>query len=40
VAKSVGQETVAYVSNIYKNYVVYKLTLEQKQQKPNAPAGN
>src|SRR5579863_3665341 len=29
VAKSVGQETVQYVSNIYKYYVAYKLTLEQ-----------
>jgi membrane-bound lytic murein transglycosylase MltF len=40
VAKSVGQETVIYVSNIYKYCVAYKLTLEQKQQKPNAPAGH
>jgi membrane-bound lytic murein transglycosylase MltF len=38
VAKEVGQETVNYVSNIYKYYVAYKLTVEQKQQKPNAPA--
>jgi membrane-bound lytic murein transglycosylase MltF len=29
VAKEVGQETVQYVSNIYKYYVAYKLTLEQ-----------
>ena len=29
VAKGVGQETVQYVSNIYKYYVAYKLTLEQ-----------
>jgi membrane-bound lytic murein transglycosylase MltF len=29
VAKDVGQETVTYVSNIYKYYVAYKLTLEQ-----------
>jgi membrane-bound lytic murein transglycosylase MltF len=28
VAKDVGQETVRYVSNIYKYYVAYKLTLE------------
>lgn len=28
-AKSVGQETVQYVSNIYKYYVAYKLTLEE-----------
>jgi hypothetical protein len=35
-----GQETVTYVSNIYKYYVAYKLTLEESQQKPTAPAGN
>jgi membrane-bound lytic murein transglycosylase MltF len=29
VAKDVGQETVQYVSNIYKYYVAYKLTQEQ-----------
>jgi membrane-bound lytic murein transglycosylase MltF len=29
-AKDVGQETVQYVSNIYKYYVAYKLTLEQQ----------
>ncbi len=29
VAKGVGQETVQYVSNIYKYYVAYKLTLEE-----------
>ncbi len=32
VAKDVGQETVTYVSNIYKYYVAYKLTVEEKQQ--------
>jgi membrane-bound lytic murein transglycosylase MltF len=32
VAKDVGQETVTYVSNIYKYYVAYKLTAEEKQQ--------
>lgn len=31
VAKDVGQETVNYVGNIYKYYVAYKLTAEQKQ---------
>jgi len=31
VAKTVGQETVQYVSNIYKYYVAYKLTLEESQ---------
>jgi membrane-bound lytic murein transglycosylase MltF len=30
-AKDVGQETVQYVSNIYKYYVAYKLTVEQLQ---------
>lgn len=29
VAKDVGQQTVQYVSNIYKYYVAYKLTLEE-----------
>jgi membrane-bound lytic murein transglycosylase MltF len=29
VAKEIGQETVRYVSNIYKYYVAYKLVLEQ-----------
>ena len=33
VAKSVGQETVTYVSNIYKYYVAYKLTAEEKAYK-------
>jgi hypothetical protein len=28
-AKDIGQETVQYVSNIYKYYVAYKTTLEQ-----------
>ncbi|MFZ3329731.1 MAG: hypothetical protein WA197_03825, partial [Candidatus Acidiferrales bacterium] len=33
VAKDVGQQTVQYVSNIYKYYVAYKLTLDQEQTK-------
>jgi membrane-bound lytic murein transglycosylase MltF len=33
VAKDIGQETVTYVGNIYKYYVAYKLTLEEKQLK-------
>src|SRR5260370_33876984 len=33
VAKEVGQETVQYVSNIYKYYVAYKLTLEESASK-------
>jgi membrane-bound lytic murein transglycosylase MltF len=28
-AKDLGQETVQYVTNIYKYYVAYKLTLEE-----------
>jgi len=39
VAKEVGQETVTYVSNIYKYYVAYKLTFEQNQRKAGAAAG-
>ena len=31
VAKAIGQQTVRYVSNIYKYYVAYKLVLEQLQ---------
>jgi membrane-bound lytic murein transglycosylase MltF len=31
VAKEIGQETVRYVSNIYKYYVAYKLILEQSE---------
>ena len=33
VARDVGQETVQYVSNIYKYYVAYKLTLEESANK-------
>ena len=33
VAKDVGQQTVQYVSNIYKYYVAYKLTLEESANK-------
>jgi membrane-bound lytic murein transglycosylase MltF len=38
VAKDVGQETVTYVSNIYKYYIAYKLTVEQMQRKQTAMA--
>ena len=31
VAKDVGEHTVQYVSNIYKYYVAYKLTLEESR---------
>ena len=30
VAKDIGQETVQYVSNIYKYYVSYKMVLDQQ----------
>jgi membrane-bound lytic murein transglycosylase MltF len=36
VAKDVGQETVQYVSNVYKYYVAYKMAVEQKQQREAA----
>jgi membrane-bound lytic murein transglycosylase MltF len=38
VAKDIGQETVTYVSNIYKYYIAYKLTVEQNQEKQAALA--
>ena len=38
VAKDIGQETVTYVSNIYKYYIAYKLTMEQNQEKKAAMA--
>lgn len=38
VAKDIGQETVTYVSNIYKYYIAYKLTVEQNQEKQAAKA--
>jgi membrane-bound lytic murein transglycosylase MltF len=39
VAQDIGQETVTYVSNIYKYYVAYKMALEQAQVKKKAMAG-
>jgi membrane-bound lytic murein transglycosylase MltF len=33
VAKNIGQETVRYVSNIYKYYASYKLILEQSEER-------
>jgi len=36
VAEDVGRETVQYVSNIYKYYIAYKLTLERAQQRASA----
>jgi membrane-bound lytic murein transglycosylase MltF len=38
VAKDIGQETVTYVSNIYKYYIAYKLSLERKQELEKAKA--
>jgi membrane-bound lytic murein transglycosylase MltF len=37
-AKDIGQETVTYVSNIYKYYVAYTLALAQNQEKQAAMA--
>ncbi len=36
VARDIGQETVQYVSNIYKYYVAYKMTLDQKKTREQA----
>ncbi len=35
-AEDVGRETVQYVSNIYKYYIAYKLTLDRAQQRESA----
>ena len=35
-AKDIGQETVTYVSNIYKYYIAYKLAVEQRQARDKA----
>jgi membrane-bound lytic murein transglycosylase MltF len=35
-AEKIGQETVTYVSNIYKYYVAYKLIMEAQQEKRQA----
>ena len=37
-AKDIGQETVTYVDNIYKYYVAYKLTWEQRMHKEKGKA--
>lgn len=39
VAKDVGQETVTYVSNIYKYYIAYKLAAERNQELQKLKAG-
>ena len=35
-AKDIGQETVTYVSNIYKYYIAYKLALQQREIRQKA----
>jgi membrane-bound lytic murein transglycosylase MltF len=35
-AKDIGQETVTYVSNIYKYYIAYKLAVEERQIREKA----
>jgi membrane-bound lytic murein transglycosylase MltF len=35
-AAEIGRETVQYVSNIYKYYVVYRMLLDQQQQRERA----
>src|SRR5271157_2345832 len=37
-SKDIGQETVTYVSNIYKYYIAYKLAVEQRQIREKAKA--
>ena len=39
VAKDIGQETVQYVSNVYKYYVAYKMAVEQRQLRAAAMTG-
>ena len=35
-AERVGQETVTYVSNIYKYYIAYKLSMEEEADRKKA----
>jgi hypothetical protein len=35
-AEKIGQETVTYVSNIYKYYIAYRLVLESRAAKKEA----
>jgi membrane-bound lytic murein transglycosylase MltF len=37
-SKDIGQETVQYVSNIYKYYIAYKLSLQQTEALQKAKA--
>jgi hypothetical protein len=34
--KDIGQETITYVSNIYKYYVAYKLAVQQRELREKA----
>ena len=36
VAEKVGSETVRYVSNIYKYYLAYRMTMDQKEEREKA----
>jgi hypothetical protein len=36
VAEKIGQETITYVSNIYKYYIGYRLVLESRAAKTEA----
>ena len=38
VAKDIGQETVTYVDNVYKYYVAYKLTWQERMHKEKIKA--
>jgi len=40
VAKDIGQETVQYVSNVYKYYVAYKMAVEQRRLRAAAVTGS
>jgi len=37
-SERIGRETVTYVSNIYKYYVAYRLTLEERDRREAAKA--
>jgi membrane-bound lytic murein transglycosylase MltF len=39
-AKEIGRETVQYVSNIYKYYIVYRRLVDQRDQKERLLKGN
>jgi len=39
VAQDIGQETVQYVSNIYKYYIAYKLAIAQQEAREAAKSG-